>query len=259
MRRELEAYKPTECLCGCGGFLTPKAHWFYPGNEIPVYLPHHYARANLKGKALSVSHRTNVSRTTKAAMYRPEVQAKIRKAHDWDTWNKGRTKEDDLRLAQLSRKLTGRTHSTKTRVKLKLIGESRNRDTAQRVKVALKNREPETARKCKIAYEKGLRAGQFPNYLECKMLSILQHLFGMKTWLAFGGGAYGDFHGKYPDFISHKLKAIVEVAGRNWHKPNYTRERSLQFQPYGYKCFVFWGNEIRLEHVTKVLRKGGLI
>lgn len=65
----------------------------------------------------------------------------------------------------------------------------------------------------------------------------------------------GDFQtwidGRNPDFINvNGRKAVVEVYGRRWHKPEEEQERIAHFARNGYECAVVWDDEMKSESVV---------
>ena len=51
--------------------------------------------------------------------------------------------------------------------------------------------------------------------------------------------------GKNPDFINtNHVKAIIEVYGEYWHKPEDEPERIAYFTKYGYSTLILWDKEI---------------
>jgi len=51
--------------------------------------------------------------------------------------------------------------------------------------------------------------------------------------------------GKNPDFINtNSVKAIIEVYGEYWHKPEDELERISYFAKYGYRTLILWDKDI---------------
>jgi len=180
-------------------------------------------------------------------------------------WNKGLTKETDLRVKSSWNK--GLTKDTDERVKVgadKIIGhlsfggmtgKHHTQETKDKCReVAIKQwSDPERA---KVLIAGILKANQFPrpNKLEQKVAFLLQSISSNIVYV-------GDFSYKIPgtvmnpDFINKEEHKIIEVFGCFWHgcskhypdtkKQMENRRRVNQLKKLGYSVLVIWEHELK--------------
>jgi very-short-patch-repair endonuclease len=78
-----------------------------------------------------------------------------------------------------------------------------------------------------------------PNGIEIKADNILKK-YGFKY--------VGDFSfwiaRKNPDFVNTKNKTVIEIFGRYYHDDEDFIERKAHFEKCGWKCFIFWEDEL---------------
>lgn len=88
-----------------------------------------------------------------------------------------------------------------------------------------------------------IKIRSYPTSLEKKMLALLERKYpGEWKYIGHGGVVIG---GKIPDFVNcNGLKAVIEVAGRHWHEPEYEVRRACHFAKYGFKTLVVWEEEL---------------
>ena len=146
------------------------------------------------------------------------------------SWNKGKNKFIDSRVASTARKLKGHLVSEFTRKK---ISENVKRGlTPERIKRSLKFK--------------------VPNKDESHLNKLLKINFPHE-WKFVGDGKV-IIEKKNPDFINiNGKKQIIEMYGTYWHKPEEVQPRIDTFAKYGYKTLVVWDYE--LDDETKVIER----
>jgi len=237
--KDLEYYPDRVCACGCGGRIKVQSHHKYYG--IPKYICGHHR----KGSRFSSPNTRGENNPAK----RPEVREKLRRTKKW---NKGLTKETDLRVAGQAEKLRGRKFHTKE--SKEKIGEF-HRGVKQPDSQRKKNSESkERLWKAPEFIAKQIKARNIgPNKPEKLLLELLQKLFP-NEWKYVG---CGDFFvagtNKNPDFVHVNQKKIIEHFGDFWHGegktgiPNeqHEQERIDLFIKYGYQTLIIWEHELK--------------
>ncbi len=200
-------------------------------------------------------------------------------------WNKGLTKNDDVRIKnyglKVSLKKKGRRNPLQS---LRLIGRKLSEETKKKMRsshkgMSGKKHTKETIEKikksCRIATLEKLKDNQYvqnrlkglrnkPTKPEREMIKIIE-----KNNLPYRYVGNGDIiiEGRNPDFINTDgKKEVIEVFGNYWHSPLYNinlikrkRESSFydntinHYKKYGFKCHIFWENSINERDVLQKL------
>jgi len=169
-----------------------------------------------------------------------ETREKIRSARMIDSWNRGKTKENDLRVASnaLSIKKTficGR----------KVWNKGLTKYTDERVARNALN--VSKAKKGKPLSQKCIRATQCalhyrPNKQEVRLGNLLDELYPNKYKYSGDGST---IIGHYcPDFSSISEKKVVDLFGTYWHKLSEVYPRLKGFKKYGFSCLIIWDCEL---------------
>ncbi len=146
-------------------------------------------------------------------------------------WNKGATKDTDVRIKVYSKKLEGR----------RLPSEVVEKD-----------------RRAMLAYwqdseyvSKQMRARHLkPNNTELRLLSLLK-VFGF-DYVGDGRDKRFIIGGKCPDYSNYDHK-LIELFGDYWHQGEDPQEKIKHFKAYNYDCLVIWEHE--LENLPSVEQK----
>ena len=156
---------------------------------------------------------------------KPASEALLRGLKTGWGWNKGLTKETDLRVAKYAETLKVATSARcpKQRKQLSqrmLAGQA----------ILMRNKSSQ----CK------------PTSIESKLDEILQRNFP-NQWRYVGDGKV-IIEGRCPDFINiNGRKQVIELFGDYWHSFDLFNEpRKLnQYARYGYSCLVIWEHELK--------------
>jgi len=230
------------CLCGCGQETKLAESHYCQGHNNRTIL----GRVQLSQR-LAGTKNPKLSQTRKLMMQDPEFrQREIDKllvgGKPWNTgkpaseallrglktgwgWNKGLTKETDLRVAKYAETLKVATSARcpKQRKQLSqrmLAGQA----------ILMRNKSSQ----CK------------PTSIESKLDEILQRNFP-NQWRYVGDGKV-IIEGRCPDFINiNGRKQVIELFGDYWHSFDLFNEpRKLnQYARYGYSCLVIWEHELK--------------
>lgn len=179
-------------------------------------------------------------------------------------WNKGLTKEDDLRIRASSGSFIEGHNINRGRASWNK-GKHHTQDTKDLIGEASKERwkDPVYA---KNSMQKSSEANETvrPNKPEQKVIEILKMLVSDIEYV--GDGTHWVIGtGKNPDFVSEDKKLIIEVFGCFWHcckkcgHPNRDNKRQKdalrvnEFRRLGYSVLVVW--ECELKHPEKIMLK----
>lgn len=143
-------------------------------------------------------------------------------------WNRGSTKDTDVRIELYAKKLEGRHIPPETIAK--------NR---QAMLICWRN--PEYVRNQMIARQ--LK----PNNTEIRFLSLLG-VFGF-DYVGDGREKEAIMGGKCPDYSNHDHK-LIELFGDYWHRGENPQERINHFKAYSYDCLVIWEHELKDEQAV---------
>lgn len=164
------------------------------------------------------------------------------------SWNKGRAVPQEQR----------------EKIREKLLGRKLSEEHKNCIKVAMHR--PEVQRKLRVSkpwlkgnrhnmkamLEGRIKIRSYPTSLERKMAALLEKVYP-KQWkyIGHGGTIIG---GKIPDFVNiNGYKAVIEVFGRYWHRPEDELTRSKHFAKYGFCTLVIWEED--LQHEKRVKKK----
>jgi len=164
-------------------------------------------------------------------------------------WNKGLTKETDIRVRQSGISI-GKVKKGKP-LSEKQIQANRIRKVGKKASVESKANYRRAARKRCLEdeeYWKNLHKSLNlkPNQQEKKLNQILQTLFPNEY--EYVGDLSFIVGGKNPDFVNvNGQKKIVELYGDYWHRNDDPEERIQLFRNYGFETLVIWERELKNE------------
>ena len=143
-----------------------------------------------------------------------ETRMKISLANSGRTpWNKGVTKEDDPRVANICK---GRSMPEKSLIMKKLWKDS------EFAKKVMHRRIPSYPEQMYMDY--------------CKMVGKDMRYVGDGTLV---------IDGKNPDFIDSTGKKLIEIWGDFFHKGQNPYDRIKFFEDRGYECQIIWASELK--------------
>ena len=205
-------------------------------------------------------------------------------------WNKGLTKESDIRVAKYAKNISisrkGKSLSEKNKMNIKKSmqksekvqkhikwlngvfhkGRKRSIITCQKISNKLKGfkHSEKTKQKIKEARKRQIFTMK-PNLIENKIIDLInKHNLPYKY---VGNGSF-KIENMNPDFINvNSLKVCIEVLGCYWHHcpihcpdsktPNFTEEdRKIRLKQYGWKLVSIWEHELKEQNWEQnVLKK----
>jgi G:T-mismatch repair DNA endonuclease (very short patch repair protein) len=208
-------------------------------------------------------------------------------------WNRGLTKETDVRVAKNSASNVGKKRSDDTRKLISIKAKERELNPEYKHKVKLIHQDPEwvknqsaTTKKywqdpklrknrsndlkkqwkdpkwAKNAMSKSLEANMTvrPNKPEKQVIQILKSL---SSSIKYVGDGRCWISGMNPDFVDAENMKIIEVLGCYWHgcskhspdlkKQRHNTSRINKFKRLGYLVLTIW--ECELKHPQKVMMK----
>lgn len=195
--------------------------------------------SSLIGHPVDEHTRHAVSKANAARIWSSTMRQKLSHSlRDKPSWNKGLTKETDLRLAALSRALLGKPLSARHRYKI-----ARALHTPEMHRRFLE-------RNLKM-YQDGI-FGTRPNKFENALQALLDSRFPQE-WKYVGKGEV-HFGYKIPDFVNiNGRKLIIEAFGDYWHKGDTGIARKRHFQKFGFFMLIIREKEMKFPE--KVLGK----
>ena len=149
-------------------------------------------------------------------------------------WNKGLTKETDIRVKIYAEKVT-----------IALSGR-KNPEHILRMK--------EIWQDPKFVKKQMKSRNVMPNKTEMYLQQILNSIFFENQFLYVGDGEE-IIGGKCPDFIDPINNKIIELYGDYWHNGQDPNDRINYFKQYGYNTLVIWEHE--LKDITNLKKKLG--
>jgi len=204
----------------------------------------------------------------KGCHHSPESNEKNRKSHEGQIpWNKGLTKETDLRLKVASEKYKGRVAWNKGLTKeidSRILSISNpgihyhlTKETRKKQSIAKMGKSnPKVSKAMKrfwmnpVFIKKRVKAileanHPKPNKLELKLDSILQKYF--PNQFKYVGNGEVQIGRKCPDFINiNGKKQVIELFGRYWHKGLFSEAGKINhYKKYGFDCLVIWDNDFK--------------
>ena len=124
-------------------------------------------------------------------------------------------------------------------------------ETRRKVTMAMKKRwaNKESREKMTIAILRGLITR--PTSLEKQMIAIIQKY--NLPYKYVGGGSFLIGY-KNPDFVNiNGEKKLIEVGNVFHHQNNYVEKRKAHFAKYGWKSFIFIGNNLDENEIVSKL------
>ena len=145
----------------------------------------------------------------------------------------------------------GQTRSVGTRQKMSLARMGIEFTEAQKRKLGDASRARWQIKEYREKMLSYIPAGRIkrPTSIELKMQAVLNEHFP-KEWEYVGDGQCW-IAGKCPDFLNvNGHKALIEIFGAYWHKPEDEQCRISHFAKYGFKTLVVWDTELKNEAKT---------
>lgn len=188
------------------------------------------------------------------------------------TWNKGLTRSDS-RVAAYSDKLVGRLVSEETRVKISRANYRGNPFFDVCRECGRKKGHSKRPRCCfcaakwraancvngmkgkKLSHEHKMKLMAAnkqqtkPTKPELAMAKTLYNVFGPYNPYRYSGCGDNRFWvragsvTKNPDFVSTKLRKVIEVFGRYWHLPEDEEATISHYKSAGWDCLIVWEDE----------------
>lgn len=186
------------------------------------------------------------------------------------SWNKGKTKEDDPRIAEYGKKIsevqkgqpgrqTGKHWKLSDEAKQNIgKGSKKNWDNPEyREKQDKRKRdywsEPDNRLRASLRMQEIWQGEEYrnkvfagwntaPNKEEVRFLGLLNEIDPKGEW-EFTGNTKVPIFGKKPDFYSYGRNKIIEYFGTPWHKEEEPEERTQYFESQGVPCLIVWSHE----------------
>lgn len=160
-------------------------------------------------------------------------------------WCKGLTKETDSRVAEISKKLTGRELSLEQRRMIserqkRLYKEDPYRSSGPKNSMYGKKLSEEHRKKLHDArynYNKKMNGPESRVYDVIKNRNFI-YTGDRSYWLDFKNG-----HHKNPDFINETNQIAVEVYGDYWHRNDDPQDLIDLYNEIGWDCVVIWEHD----------------
>ena len=168
-------------------------------------------------------------------------------------WNKGLTKETDVRLAEMGQKVSianmghrpyfgmlGKHHSPETIIKIKKSNKGRKHRSPGSFTESHKRNIGIVVRKRfeDPGYLKKIMRRRIPSYPE-------QIFANLCSEFQYVGNGQLMIDGKNPDFVDLSGTKLVEIWGEYWHIGQNPQDRINFFKARGYDCLIIKASELR--------------
>lgn len=167
-------------------------------------------------------------------------------------WNKGLTKNTDIRVAKnavkISRALKGRIRPKEEALKAGISNKGQKRSNEFKEKMSIRTRQvwanPSSLfNNPAFLRERAQRQSLRPTRPELKVLQIIEDNQFPFKYVGDGEVVIGR---KCPDFINiDGKKQIIELFGDYWHKKQNPQDRIDLFAKYGFSTLVLWEHELK--------------
>ncbi len=215
------------CSTKCMGLArTGKNHPMF-GKISPMRGKHHSAEAKRK-----ISEAEKGNTYALGLKHSEEAKRKNSESHKGQVpWNKGQTKETDLRIKKYSEKLVGRTHTEEHKKRNSEAHKGKNSSWYGRSHTAKTKKKMRLSAIKRIEKNNGFR---WPSYNKqaCEYFKKFDEDNNTKgRYAVYGGGEYLiEKLGYWPDYINFNIKLIMEWDEENHYKNGKLHEKDIQRQ-----------------------------